>query len=148
MKNLEGSITVQESISSAYDKDGNAIYQKKGEVNSGEIKTIQNDSYSIKELHEKFTTGVMNAKAVMRSGEEFEYSDHEFMNSELPEIVDMVDLENYQTTLNAKITTMKKAISEKKKAIEEAAKAEAVAKAKEELATEKAKAEASKGAAS
>lgn len=139
MKNLEGSTTKQAAMLHKTSDDKDIII---AETNSGEIKTIQNDSYSIKEIFQKFTTGVMKPEALMRSGESFEFSMHELQNSEVPEIIDMVDLEEYNNTLTEKVKEVKAKMAEKKAKAAEQAKAEAVAKAKEELATENARAKA------
>lgn len=74
------------------------------EKNSGEIMTVQNDAYTIRELLAKFTTGVFKPEMFMRSGE---YIDNEF-DIEVPEFIDVTDIEEYQRNVNAKLEALKK----------------------------------------
>lgn len=94
-------------INQHYDKDGK--YEKYGEINSGELMTIQNEAYSIKDLLNKFTTGVYTPAqmelAGMDPGEEFEES---IMNSEVPELIDRTDAEAFVSSVNGKLSSYAK----------------------------------------
>lgn len=84
-----------------------------GEKNSGEIMTIQNDSYSIRELLEKFTSGVMLPSQLMRKGYvSTEFSETDF-NSEVPQFIDRTDVTEYVTSINDKVKSVQSAAKAK-----------------------------------
>lgn len=120
-------------IHNHYDKDGKKIPY--GEVNSGEVMTIQNEAYSIRELLVKFTSGVYTPQMVelrgMDPGEEFEES---VMNSSLPEFTDRLDVENYVNDINVKKAKVKskKATETTKKSADEEVKEQEKTEAKAE----------------
>lgn len=94
-------------INNHYDKDGK--YIKHGEINSGEKMTIQNEAYTIRELLEKFTTGVLSRDMLKRSGIEYEYDESVMMSFEPEPYVDRTDIEEHASMINSKISAAKKA---------------------------------------
>lgn len=88
-----------------YDKDGN--YIPHGEVNSGEVMTVQSEAYSIKELYDKFVTGVYSINSFMnRNMTEVDYEE-DMMDSELPEFIDIIDAQEYIRGVNEKVEKAK-----------------------------------------
>lgn len=103
---------------SLLDKEGKF---KKGfaEINSGEVLTIENEAYTIREMLDKFVTGVFNPQSVNLNLEEIEYTD-DMMNSEVPEIIDRVDAQEYVDSIENRKKRRENALrkAETKKAVE------------------------------
>lgn len=80
------------------------------ETTSDEVMTIQNDAYSIKDLLDKFTSGVLQPKQLLRSGFVENDFNPEIMDGENPEFIDRTDVEQYVSSVQRAV---KKATSKK-----------------------------------
>lgn len=92
-------------------KDSNGKFKETHtERNSGEIMTVQNEAYTIKDLLDKFTSGVFTPEMLYRSGgEDLEYKEG-IMDSMIPEpYIDRTFVEEHSKVLNSKIESIKKA---------------------------------------
>lgn len=94
-------------ISNHYDKDGKYLHH--GEVNNGEKMTVENESYTIRELLEKFTTGVMQPQQMLRAGSGYEFEDGIFDSEEPEPYIDRTDIEEHAAIISSKIAASKKA---------------------------------------
>lgn len=84
-----------------------------GEENSGEVMTIQNDAYTIRELLEKFVSGVFKPSMLMRSGmQEFEYED----GIEKSTVSRFIDRTEVQEFIDSVESVKKRAVSKAKAA--------------------------------
>ena len=92
------------------------------EKNSGEIMTIQNDSFSIRELLEKFTTNQFPGE-VVKNGQEVDIDQIDINDTDIDTLhrVDVTLMEEHAANVMAAVRASKK---RKKEAVEEEPKAE------------------------
>lgn len=114
--------TAQKKITySNFDEKGD---YKEGfaEHNSGQVMTIEDEAFTIQDLFNKFTTGVLNPATLVRPGEEVEYTD-DMMQSEVPEFIDRTDVSEYVDRINDRKKRAENALNEaaRKKSAEDQA---------------------------
>lgn len=96
------------------------------EKNSGEILTIQNDSFSIRELLEKFTTNQFPSE-VMRNGLENDMDLLDINDTDIETLrrVDITEVEEFAANVAAKVKASSKRVKQSKAKEQEAKQSEA-----------------------